>query len=205
MMKKFYLFILVSFLIFQKGVSQEKSDFEFGFGPGLNISSVILQNSFLQPDPSVSFNITGSAEYYLSKNWGIKAKLIFDKKGLSNAAISEENSNFVETDIKLNYLTLPIMASWHFGSRKNWFLNLGPYAGYLIQAKDSTLETDLKEAFESTDFGVSLGIGIKFNLSSFTKVYVEYDSQFGVTDIINNNTGNSGRNIRYGFNIGILF
>ena len=119
--------------------------------------------------------------------------------------ITDENFNTVTTDFKLNYVTLPIMANWHFGSNRNWYLNFGPYVGFLVNAEESELGLDLKDGFKSTDFGFAFGIGYKFEIDDNIKLYIEYDGQSGFSDIFEENSGDAIRNGRSSFNIGALF
>ena len=97
------------------------------------------------------------------------------------------------------------MANWHFSSNRNWYLNFGPYIGFLVNVEDSELGLDLKDEFKSTDFGFAYGIGYKFKIDDNMKLYIEYDGQTGFIDIFEENSGNSVRNGRSSFNIGALF
>ena len=97
------------------------------------------------------------------------------------------------------------MANWHFGSNLNWYLNLGPYIGFLVGAEDSELGLDLKDGFNSTDFGLAFGIGYKFEIDDTIKLYFEYDGQSGLSDIFKVNTGDAIRNGRSSINVGVLF
>lgn len=168
-----------------------------------NVSTIVGQDN---ASSRTSFNAGVSGEYYFSDRWGLKAKLIYDSKGWSNGFI-----NTVTTDYKLNYITLPIMANWHFGSNRNWYLNFGPYVGFLVNAEDSELGLDLKDEFKSTDFGFAFGIGYKFKINDNIKLYIEFDGQSGFSDIFEENSGDlirtisTIRNVRSSFNIGALF
>lgn len=137
---------------------------------------------------------------------GLKAKLVYDSKGWANGFIDdEENNSSTTTNFKLNYLSIPIMANWHFGSSRNWYLNFGPYVGFLISAKDSALGMDVKEAFKSTDLGLALGIGCKFRINDNTKLFVEFDGQSGFVDIFEESHLVSVNNARSSLNFGVLF
>ena len=183
----------------------DSGDFELGIGLGVNLSNV----SDIQGDNNAgslfSFNIGASGEYYFSDRWGIKAKLIYDSKGWSDGFITDENFDTVTTDFKLKYLTMPVMANWHFGSNRNWYLNFGPYVGFLLNAEDSELGLDLKDGFNSTDIGIALGIGYKFEIAENTKLYIEYDEQTGFTDIFEQNERNAISNRRMSINMGVLY
>ena len=205
-MKKQLLIITVTIFGMFNINAQESGDIELGGNLGLNLSNVSTVNGQNNANSRVAFNAGVSGEYYFSDRWGIKMKLTYDGKGWADGFITDEIQNTTTTtDFKLNYLTIPVMANWHFGSNRNWYLNFGPYVGLLINAEDSELGIDLKEGFKSTDFGLALGIGYKFNLNDTTKLYIEYDGQSGFTDIFEINPGDSVRNGRSSFNVGVLF
>ncbi len=205
-MNKSLLFLVLFLLSLNLAQAQRSGDVEMGFHAGLNLANVSTSDGQSNTKSRISFNVAATGEYYFSESWGIKAKLIYDNKGWADGFIEDENFNTYSADFRLNYITLPVMASWHFGSRKNWYLHFGPYAGFLISASDSELNRDLKEAFESTDFGVALGIGYKFEVNRSTTLFVEYDAQSGVTDIFEvNEVGQTVRNGRSSLNFGVLF
>ncbi len=204
-MKKRLLIIVFVLVGMTKMNAQEKGDIELGFDMGVNLS-VVSDGNGNATDLKVGFNAGGSGEYYFSDRWGIKSKLIYDQKGWSDGFIlNTDTNNSVTTDFKLNYLTIPVMANWHFGSTRKWYLNFGPYVGFLLNAEDSELGMDLKNSFKSTDFGLSYGIGYKFPINDNTKLYVEYDEQLGLTDVFEVNEGTSAKNSRSSFNLGVLF
>jgi opacity protein-like surface antigen len=208
-MKKLLFVALITLVGFANVNAQEKGDFEIGGGLGLNISNVSTIDGGDNTSSKLSFNIGASGEYYLSQRWGIKAKLIFDSKGWADGFVEQgtPSGSFttITTDFKLNYLTIPIMANWHFGSNRNWYLNFGPYIGVLLNAEDSELGLDLKDGFKTTDFGIALGIGYKFEVADNLKLVFEYDVQSGLTDIFEVNAGETIRNGRSALNVGVLF
>jgi len=186
--------------------AQDSGDYELGVGLGLNLANVSTIDGQNNASSRTSFNAGVSGEYYFSDRWGLKAKLTYDSKGWSDGFVEDlESNNKVTTDFKLNYITLPIMANWHFGSNRNWYLNFGPYVGFLVNAEDSKLGLDLKDTFKSTDFGLAFGIGYKFEIDDNIKLYIEYDEQSGLSDIFEENSGGVIKNGRGSFNIGALF
>ena len=121
---------LLTVLLFTFGLlisnAQDQGDFELGINAGLNLSNLASSDDDFESDSRVSFNIAASGEYYFSDRWGIKTKLIFDKKGFGD----DDN----DVDVNMDYITIPVMANWHFGSNRNWYLNFGVYGGFLLNA-----------------------------------------------------------------------
>lgn len=185
--------------------AQDGRDFEFGGNIGLNFANVSTTDGEYGANTRIGFNIGASGEYYFSNRWGFKVKLIYDGKGWADGFIESEDIGNVTTNFKVNYITIPLMANWHFGRNRNWYLNFGPYAGLLVSAKESKLGIDVKEAFESFDFGIALGIGYKFEIRNNTKLFFEFDGQSGFADVFQENAGTTLRNGRSSLNFGVLF
>nr|WP_321222684.1 porin family protein [uncultured Psychroserpens sp.] len=205
-MKKLLTIVLfASLCVINLNAQSSKGDIEFGPGLGFNYASVVVGSGAENTtDTNTGFNISATGEYFFSDRWGIKAKLIYDQKGWGNGFFEDDNGSFT-TDYNLNYLTIPVMANWHFGSTRKWYLNFGPYLGVLLNAKEDRLGIDVKEAFNTTDVGLAFGIGYKFPIGENAKLYIEYDEQYGFIDIFKDNIGNSVINSRGSFNVGVLF
>jgi opacity protein-like surface antigen len=182
--------------------AQAKGDIEMGVNTGINFATA--RTNYFQADSRAGFNVALGADYYFSDRWSLKAKLYYDQKGWNNGSYTNANGTF-PADYSLNYLTIPVMANWHFGTKRNWYLNFGPYAGFLMSAKESSQDTDVKEGFKSSDFGIALGIGVKIPVSERLKLFIEYDEQAGMGDIFKENPGSAVRNDRGSFNIGLNF
>lgn len=203
-MKKLFITALVMLTFALSASAQEKGDIEFGVNIGYNFSTVTVSDTYLQPDTGSGFNAGLSADYFFSDRWSIKAKLISDQKGWDNGTFTDQFGTY-KTDYNLNYLTVPVMANWHFGSKRNWYLNFGPYAGFLLSAEETTRGVDVKEAFNSTDFGLALGIGVKIPVSDKLKFSIEYEGQGGFSTIFKESDGVRVSNSRSAINVGLNF
>lgn len=96
------------------------------------------------------------------------------------------------------------MANWHFGKKRNWYLDFGPYVGFLMSAEDTKFGLDLKDSFNSTDFGLNFGIGVKIPVSNKMKLTFEYEGQSGLSNIFKDSDTNV-LNSRSSLNIGLNF
>ncbi len=187
--------------------AQDIDSIEFGANLGLNISTI--SDVELQPNASTatSFNIGIRGEYYLSEKFGVKVKLNYDSKGWSDGTHRTATSPVVLTpsNFKLDYLTIPIMASFHLGSENNWYLDFGPYLGILLSADAEDVSGgDVKDEFKS-DFGLGIALGYKFEITRNASLFVELDGQASVVDISDDNDNDRIRNSRGSLNFGILF
>jgi len=188
--------------------AQQKGTIEFGFNVGFNYSAARVES--FSTDTGTGINVGASADYYFSDRWSIKAKLIYDQKGWDKGIYTEESfdpavSGSYITNFNVNYITVPVMANWHFGSKRNWYLNFGPYAGFLVNAEETEGGNDVKYAFNTTDFGLALGIGVKIPVNDKIKVSIEYEEETGISDIFKENEDSAVRMARGSLNLGIYF
>lgn len=204
-MKKIYFTILVLLGCYGFANAQKTNTTEFGVGVGYN-GSYVTDQSNNHSDPIGGLNVGLSADHYFSDRWSIKAKLVYDQKGWANGFVTTPSGATINNvDYKLTYLTVPVMANWHFGRTRNWYLNFGPYVGFLLNATESSnIVTDTKSFFNSTDGGLALGIGIKIPMNEKTNFFIEYSGQGGVANIFKNSSP-STQNVTESFNIGIGF
>lgn len=184
--------------------AQSKGDVELGLGLGLSLATVSTSNGE-STSSRVTYNAVASGEYYFSDRWGVKAKLTYDNKGWKDGFIIDQDFNSFTTDFELSYITLPVMANWHFGSQRNWYLNFGPYVGFLTTAEDSELGMDLTEVFNTTDVGLAYGVGYKFRVADNIKLFAEVDGQSGFVSVFKKTEGETLRNSRASLNFGVLF
>lgn len=202
-MKKNLLSLLLPLcLCVIKNYAQEKGSLELGIGAGVNI--VGITSGALSSDSRTAFNVSASGDYYFSDRWSLKGQVIYDQKGWKSGWLTVNGKPIVQsTNYKLNYITIPVMTNWHFGKKRNWYLNFGPYIGFLTNANNQSV--DIKSGFNSLDVGLALGIGVKIPLSERCKLFLEYQGQGGMTNIEKDHIGSAGRNLRVAFNAGLTF
>lgn len=204
-MKKLLFIAMIALAGVSTANAQKTSGFELGGNLGVNFSVVTEGDGQNSTDSFTSFNLGASGEYYFSDRWGLKMKLILDNKGWGNGFITDLSGGSTVTDFKLTYLTVPVMANWHFGSTRKWYLHFGLYAGFLLNAEAEAIGLDVSDGLQSVDIGLAAGIGYKFPISEKANMFIEYDGQGGFTDLFENNIGTTVTNSRSSFNIGVLF
>ena len=199
-MKKGFLLFLI---IFNTAVfSQAKGNIELGFNIGGN-GSTVTQSNYTYPN-AIGYNAGVSLEYYFSNEWGVKSKLIYDQLGWNKDLIYVASTDsYVSTDFRLNYLTIPVLANYHFGNKKEIYFNFGPYVGVLLDAHEKRFNTDVKKFFNTTDFGLMIGIGYTTIVSDKIKFLVGFDAHGGIIDVVKYNEKPSVLNTCLNFNIGL--
>ncbi len=202
-MKKLLCAIVILLGTTTTAFAQKKGTTELGLNVGYNNSTA--RSSEISSDIGSGFNVGFAMDYYFSDRWSIKGKLIYDQKGWDNGFLNDlDTGNTYRTDYNLNYLTIPVMANWHFAKKRNWYLNFGPYLGVLLSAKETQFDLDLKDGFNGTDFGFALGIGVKIPVSDQMKISLEYEGQSGLTNIFKE-SNQTITNSRSAFNVGVNF
>lgn len=205
-MKKILLFTMLSCgMAFAQNEGRQgyptKGDVEFGASLGVNFSNIT--NDDFDTDTATGLNVAFSTDYFFNDRWSIRGKLIYDQKGFDDAYYVDIDGNGYATNINMNYLTIPVMANWHFGKKRQWYLNFGPYAAFLMSAKETEGGEDVKDAFTGSDFGLEFGIGVKIPLNDQLKLFIEYEDSAGFSDVSEGD--GTFRNTRGGFNIGLNF
>jgi hypothetical protein len=211
-MKKIFttLFMLLSVFTLVQAQNKSKGS-EFSVVVGYN--SAYVSNGSNQNTAAISgFNFGVSLDNYFSDRWSLKVKAVYDHKGWANGFLTVGSTTYNNVDYRASYITVPVMANWHFGKTRNWYLNFGPYVGFLtyahVKIPGATFPggyVNVKSLFSSTDVGLDAGIGIKFPVSNKSKLYIEYDGQSGFGNIFQSSTGGTVRSARASFNVGLTF
>ena len=202
-MKRILIAAVVGFCFSMPTVAQQKGTIEYGLNAGYNSATVSTEDN--TADYGDGFNVGFSADYYFSNRWSIKAKLIYDQKGWNRGFIRNlDTGDTYTTNFNLDYITIPVLANWHFAKKRNWYLNFGPYVGFLMSAKETRFGMNVKEGFNTTDFGFGVGVGVKIPVSDKLKISLEYETQSGFTEIFKESI-KPITNTRWSLNFGVNF
>lgn len=197
-MKKILFVVLFSTFLSVWVTAQDR--WQYGVSIGYNYARV----SGNALSAKSGYNLTALGEYNVSASWSVRAKIVYDKKGFGNAFLilpieKEDIGN--NGGLNLNYVTVPLTANFHFGRSRNWYVNAGPYVGFLLNAatKDYTFTDD----FRKNDFGVAYAVGVKLPVEDNIKFIVECDAQNGWQNIFKSSSYN-GKNFRASINWGVV-
>jgi len=206
-MKKLFISLLVLTGIYTTAKAQAPNSAEFGVNIGVNQSTVQYSGTGENADYKGGINLGVSGEYYFTDRWGIKAKVIYDQKGWANGFLQLQDGTEIDgVDYHLNYITIPVMANWHFGRMRNWYLDFGPSFGFLTSASETSHSADIKPLFNSTEVGIAFGIGVKIPISNKARLFFEYEGQGGLTEVFSQSDSNGTfQNIRSSLNVGVIF
>ena len=155
-------------------------------------------------DLSLGFSGGLSFQYNFSKLVALRTNISFERKGLTTKiqATDEYGNPIGELTFhsNFNYLTLPLLGRLTFGKKINFYVNAGPYLGYLLKQKDITeafgeypkTEMDNTDNFKRLDFGITSGLGMNFPIQEKLLLSVEIRNNFGLTNISSLPVANDG-------------
>ena len=183
-MKKFLLLAVVTVLGFASVNAQE---IKFGAKGGLNFATVTGDNT-KGIDVVTSFNFGVVSEIPVSEKFSFQPELMYSGQGYS----------FNDNTIELSYLNIPLMGKYYL--TKGLSVEAGPQVGFLLAAKNE--KTNVKDSFNTFDFGVNFGLGYK--LDNGLNFGVRYN--LGLTDINNvDNASAKNKNSVFQVSVGYFF
>lgn len=196
---KIFLLSIVTLVTLGTANAQIKPKGSIEITPKIGASSFFENNENNLTNDNAGVQLGVTADYYFNNRWSLRSGLVFDKMG--GKYTDEINRRFED---KLNYLSVPINANWHFGSTRKWNLNFGLSPSFLTDAKytiNGEKNLFLENTLETFQLGFTYGIGYKIGITE--KFGILIDTQFfnGLTNI---NKANDLRviNTGYSFNLG---
>jgi hypothetical protein len=132
----------------------------------------------------------------LSEKLDIQPEFLYSTQGTKMKNVRATISDtYYNGDIKwnLSYINIPIL--FKYSSDNKSFIEAGPQVGFLTSAKASTkliqysqtVKQDMKEAFESIDFGFVVGVG--FNITPNLLADLRYN--IGLSNIAKTESGDN--------------
>lgn len=145
---------------------------------GLEFSPVIVSLSETIPDenlfdPRLSYSAGLSLEYFVARQISLKTGLAYERKGAKGPGLfTDENGEPLNTKSNYDYLILPLLGSWSANGKIAFYVNAGPYLGFLISQKSTyeavgnqpEMKIDESEWSKKIDAGVSMGLGANIPL-----------------------------------------
>ncbi|MBN8642182.1 MAG: PorT family protein [Flavobacteriales bacterium] len=203
-------------LVVTQNFVQAQDDFRIGVFGGLNYSTHKDTNAILDNTDGSFAHSTGgfSVEYTINEKFSLKTGLGFEKKRIDyfsktfyTYVLESGELIFEDVDVttknEYNYLTIPLVVKYNFGSKKSFFANLGPYVSLLTNHNRRTTYHNLVSgdtysrpesqynfpfnfAFSSKEYGVSFGFGKSFVIKNKNKISIELRDNLGLNNRIAN-------------------
>jgi hypothetical protein len=172
--------LVLTIMGFTNSNAQSSNVTKFGVKGGVNFSNLYTDNA---DDENVltGFNIGLYAKVPVTNSISVQPEIYYTGKGAEvvyNNAFASGTAKF-----KLNYIEVPVMLVANV--TKNFNVQVGPYAGYLISGKTTNesgtynfqdnINTD---DFNKIDAGVAAGLGLDLETVSFGVRY-----NYGLTKV----------------------
>jgi len=160
------LFLLLSSVLL-KG---QDSKFRIGIGVKPVISA--LQNEFFEYDAVFFVTPSVQLEYKLTEVIQLNVGLEYERKGgKTEVTFSDNTGNILSNDIikiNLNYLQIPIFATFKTKGKVKLYGNAGLNTGILVNENFKNKSTKSKtttDNYKAIDLSVLLGGGLEFNMN----------------------------------------
>ena len=151
-------------------ISSKAQGVRLGAKLGANLNKVTGKS--FSDEFDLSYHVGGFLEIDLGKKFGIQPEVYFNQATATRTsgfnAIYTANPN-ANTDIKLNYLSIPILLRYNVG--KMVTLQAGPQFSILMN-NDKTLLQNGEQAFKGGDFAMAGGLTLNLKM---LRIYGRYN------------------------------
>lgn len=186
------LLIIIPFLSF----SQEKQKISVGVVISPSLTNIRGTN-FLPKyyEKTLGYLIGASFNYTINNTISLQTDLSFERKGAvlnvegTNSQGAYEGQGF-KAHSNFDYLTIPLLARATFGSKVKFFINAGPFVGFLISQKETTKASgfptskiDYTSLYQCLDAGITAGVGLSVPMNERFSVSLEGRNNLGLVDI----------------------
>lgn len=174
--------VLLAAMMLLFGATQVNAQVTFGIKGGLNASK------FVYKEDGTSFNayaLTGfhigvTAEAPLTEKLFIQPAFLFSAKG---GKLSENEGLADDEKYRFMYVEIPVnlLYKYSLSDDINAFGYAGPYAGFLLSAKDkyANESESVKDDMKTLDAGMNIGLGVEVDKLTFG---IQYG--FGLTNTL---------------------
>ena len=163
------LFFLLATVVFTQAAMAQ---FNLGIKSGANITKI--DGKSFKDEFHYGYHLGGFAEIGLGGKLSIQPEVLFNqyqtRVDSTFKSVYQNAFNFSDNnDVKLNYLSIPILASYKLGSALS--LQAGPQFGILMNGDKNLLENG-KEAFDKGEFSMLGGAQLNISKLRITGRYI---------------------------------
>jgi hypothetical protein len=193
-MKHLFYFLTILFLA-KNTLCAQTSKIDLGLQGSPSLMSM-HGNEILNNDhqSGLGFSAGISAQFHVNKHWSVVTDINFERKGTHSDGVLTDNLGEVIGTFRckqqFDYLALPVLVRYHFGEQIQFFVNAGPFVGYLLH-QNNKISSDLfgltsyssKADFNPLDAGVSAGFGMTAHFNSKFSYAIELRNNLGIYNI----------------------
>lgn len=144
--------------------------------------------------PTIGYSGGLFFQYNFKKVVSLRTNISYERKGsVFTSQATDMNGNplgEITTNTNFDYLTLPILVRATFGKKVQFFVNAGPYFGYLIKqtfvSKGDNIQTttsDNTSLFKRLDTGLSTGLGLSVPIKTKFALSFEVRNNLGLYNL----------------------
>lgn len=206
-------------------VSVARAQFSTGGKIGMNISKIRGAD---KPDememlPGVNAGVVGI--YSFTEKFALQSEINYETKGTGLKDQTSTSDEWISeiTNYKepVGYLTIPVLAKASFGAKTKFYVNAGPYFGFLLSARaksdvkqtfplnpenntDRSYDDDVSEFYAGFDFGVVAGGGAIFTINKNIGIIADLRYNLGLA-ILDKNGGDKVYNSAFSLSTGVVY
>jgi hypothetical protein len=179
------LLLLALMLISGVEIASAQEGFNWGLKAGINASTQAEIGNICDNNNLIAGFNGGLVGRYGFNDWlGVRSGLDFQMKGSKCDVLGVDVTN------RLNYLLLPVKAEFSAGEKaglkngQRLFFASGPYAGYLLNAKQikNEVKTDL-DLYNDFDFGWSFELGYQVPVLENNALQFSLNYDMGISEV----------------------
>ena len=189
------LFLGLLFLTIGETSFGQTNKFDIGV-EGSPTITFLRGNAFIDKyhKPTMGFAGGLSFQYNFKKIISLRTNIAFERKG---SVLTSQTTDIIgnplgekTTNTNFDYLTFPILIRATFGKKILYFVNAGPYFGYLIKqtfvSKDDnipTITSDNTSLDKRFDTGISTGLGLSVPIKTKFAFSFEVRNNIGLYNV----------------------
>lgn len=169
-------------------IASAQGETKLGINAGATLSN-FTGNSSEGFKYGLDFLIGFGLEMPLNDKLSLLANVNYERKTPKTSLLQGANKTEIPAKVRMHYITVPINAKYYIGSKKNFFVQAGPYAGFFIDdtffidGKEQTAELAGGSEFKMLDLGISSGIGTQFKVDNKHHISLSLRNNLGLTNI----------------------
>jgi hypothetical protein len=191
--------LLITIALFGITAMSAQEFFNFGVKGGVNFATLTGDDADeIDAKMKTGFHLGVFAEIMISDKFGIQPEVLYSSQGATSdvAFIYEEFGGNVDVDIKLDYISVPVMLKYFVAP--GFSLEAGPQFSFLSKSEieaefqGETETEDMKDDTESFDLGAAVGVGYGLPqgflvqaryVMGFSDVYTDSDAKNSVIQL----------------------
>ncbi len=193
-MNKFRNFSLIIFIFCSSFLFGQNNKIQIGLETGPGLKS-LRGNDFLNNEQSIGFSAGLAFQYDFTRLMSFRTNISYERKGTTQRMkASDANGNPIAeltAHSNFDYITIPLLARFTYGDNISFFVNVGPYFGYLLKQEDiieaygtyPKTEKDNTDNFNKLDLGISSGLGVNFPILDNLSISLELRNNLGLKDL----------------------